>query len=335
MRALFALLLLTTAAFAQTPAVQLDADDTVRIREFYRLASQIQNQIWPHWSRTPAPLLLVTADTEFLTHRAEPPEGFKKVGDDLYARSRQFPTNLLATFPAFGPPSVIVIGEPKNTTTKTSTPWLITLMHEHFHQLQNDQPRYYQAVQDLGLSHGDNTGMWMLNYPFPYEKPDVTQTFASLRDLLLGTVNETDKKKFATLAKHYILERQKFFARLSSDDHKYLSFQLWQEGIARYTEIKAAEAAAQYQPTAEYAALSDFEPFTKYAATVRTETLNELRRADIAKSKRLAVYSFGAAEGLLLDRLNQTGRTGILSTCCQRIRSSRSESLFLKSTCPG
>jgi hypothetical protein len=83
MRPLFALLLLTIAAFAQTPAAQLDADDAVRIREFYRLASQIQNQIWPDWSRTPAPLLLVTPDTEFLMHRAEPPEGFKKVGDEL------------------------------------------------------------------------------------------------------------------------------------------------------------------------------------------------------------------------------------------------------------
>ena len=303
MRPLFGLLLLTTA-LCPAPAAQLAADDAVRIREFYRLASQIQNQIWPDWSRTPAPLLLVTPETEFLTHHAEPPEGFMKVGDDLYARPRQFPINLLATFPAFGPPPVIVIGEPKNTTTKTSTPWLITLMHEHFHQLQNAQPRYYQAVQDLGLSHGDNTGMWMLDYPFPYEKPDVEQSFAALRDLLLSSVNETDQEKFATLVKQYIRERKKFFARLSSDDHKYLSFQLWQEGIARYTEIKAAEAAAQYQPTAEYAALSDFEPLTKYAARVRAETLDELRRADIVKSKRLAVYSFGAAEGLLLDRLD-------------------------------
>src|SRR6267154_118360 len=304
MRTLFTLLLITTAVFAQTPAAQLAADDAVRIREFYRLASQIQNRIWPDWSRTPAPLLLVTSDTEFLMHRAEPPEGFKKVGDDLYARPRQFPTNLLATFPAFGPPSVIVIGEPKNTTSKTSTPWLITLMHEHFHQLQNAQPRYYQAVQDLGLSHGDNTGMWMLNYPFPYEKPEVAQSFASLRDLLLSAVNEIDKEKFAKLGNQYILERKRFFARFSSDDHKYLSFQLWQEGIARYTEIKVAEGAAQYHPTAEYAALSDFEPFATYAAKVRTETLNELRQADLAKMKRLAVYSFGAAEGLLLDRLD-------------------------------
>ena len=34
-----------TAAFAQTPAAQLAADDAVRIREFYRLASQIQNRL--------------------------------------------------------------------------------------------------------------------------------------------------------------------------------------------------------------------------------------------------------------------------------------------------
>jgi hypothetical protein len=304
MRPLCALLLLTTAAFAQTPAPRLNLDDAVRIREFYRLASRIQNQIWPDWSRTPAPLLLVTPDTEFLTHYAKPPEGFKKAEDDFYARPRQFPTNLLATFPAFGPPSVIVIGEPKNTTSKTSTPWLITLMHEHFHQLQNAQPRYFQAVQDLVLSHGDSTGMWMLNYPFPYEKPEIAQSFASLRDLLLKAVNETDREKFERLGKQYVEQRKKFFAQLSSDDHKYLSFQLWQEGIARYTEVKAAEATAQYQPTAEYAALSDFEPFASYAAKARTETLNELRQADIAKSKRIVVYAFGAAEGLLIDRLD-------------------------------
>src|SRR6266404_5666106 len=334
MRSLFALLLLTTAAFAQTPAAQLAADDAVRIREFYRLASQIQNQIWPDWSRTPAPLLLVTPDTEFLMHRAEPPEGFKRVEDDLYARPRQFPTNLLAAFPAFGPPSVIVIGEPKNTTSKTSTPWLITLMHEHYHQLQNAHPRYYQAVQDLGLSHGDNTGMWMLNYPFPYEKPDVAQSFASLRDLLLSAVNETEKEKFATLAKQYIRERQKFFARLSSDDHKYLSFQLWQEGIARYTEIKAAEAAAQYQPTAEYAA----SPTSSRSRTMpqRLEPKPSTNSGEPTSPSRSGLPSTHSAPPKVCCSTDSTrsGRTGILSTCCQRIRSSKNDGLFLKATCP-
>ena len=300
----FSPLLLAIAALAQTPSQQISVEDAVRIHEFYRLASQIQDQIWPNWSQVPAPLLLVTPDREFLTHHPAPPKDFKAVGDGFYARPRQFATNLLATFPAFGPPSVIVIGEPKNTTSKTSTPWLVALMHEHFHQLQNAQPGYFQAVQDLGLSGGDTAGLWMLNYPFPYEKPEVARSFANLRDLLLRAVNELDKDKAANLAKQYTQERKKFFAQLSPDDKKYFNFQLWQEGIARYTQIKAAEAAATYPATAEYTALVDFEPFTTYSAQARTETLNELRQADLREWKRTVVYSFGAAEGLLLDRLN-------------------------------
>src|SRR5437588_8604898 len=178
MRRLSVLFLLSTIALAQNAT--LTTNDAARIHEFYRLAAQIQDNIWPNWSQTPAPLLLVTPQTEFLTHDPAPPNEIKKVADDIYARPRQFSTDLRATFPAFGPPSVIVIGEPKNTASKTSTPWLFTVMHEHFHQLQNAQPPYFRAVQDLGLSHGDNKGMWMLNYPFPYEKRQEGQSIASL-----------------------------------------------------------------------------------------------------------------------------------------------------------
>src|SRR5690242_2667924 len=164
MRNLSAVLLLTITLFAQTTVKQLPADDAVRIREFYRLAPWIEDQIWPNWSQTPTPLLLVTGDTEFLTHFPAVPNEFKQAGEDLYARPRKFPANFLATFPAFGPPSVIVVGEPAHTESKTSTPWLITLMHEHFHQLQYGFAGYHAAVDGLGLSHGDTSGMWMLNY---------------------------------------------------------------------------------------------------------------------------------------------------------------------------
>lgn len=304
MRTLITLLCLATAAFAQTSPPQLPPDDAIRIREFYRLAAQVQDKIWPYWSTVPAPLMLVTKETKFLTHQASPPQEFKKIADDFYARPRQFPLGLLATFPAFGPPAVIVIGEPRNTESKTSTQWLITVMHEHFHQLQYGRPGYYQAVEALGLARGDKTGMWMLNYPFPYDRPEVAQEFARLRDLLLAAVKEADSSKFTALARQYVAQRKKFFSLVSADDHKYFSFQLWQEGIARYTQIKVAEAAAQYQPTAEFAALGDYEPFSAYAARARRDTLDELKQADLAKWKRVVVYSFGGAEGLLLDRIN-------------------------------
>ena len=317
MRNLFVFLLLASVAFAQSveprSSPQLPSKDAIRIREFYRLAPAVSAQVWPNWANTPAPLLLVTDETEFLTHDAQPPGEFKKVADDLYARPRHFPTNLLATFPAFGPPSIIVIGEAEKTEAKNSTPWLFVLLHEHFHQLQDSQPGMFEEVNKLGLAHGDETGMWMLNYPFPYEKPELGHSFVQLRDLSVKALKEQDDGKFRLLVKQYTAERKKFFAALSPDDRKYLSFQLWKEGIARYVQIKSAEAAAQYQPSAEYAALADYEPFASYAARARSDTLNELTHVDLAKQKRVFVYSFGACEGLLLDRVNPRWREGYLS----------------------
>jgi hypothetical protein len=316
-QSLFALLvapILALAVAAQSPAPkligedihtpQLPEKDAVRIHEFYRLAPQITDDVWPGWSHTIAPLLLVTSETEFLTHHPDPPQDFEKIGDNLYARPRQFSTQLLATFPAFGPQSVIVIGEPENTDAQTSTPWLITVMHEHFHQLQDGQPGMMQAMKDLGLAHGDETGMWMLNYPFPYKKPELVHGFADLRKLLFDTLNEKKETKFRQLARQYAVERKKFFSQLSPDDRKYFSFQVWKEGIARYVQVKSAEAAAHYQPTPEYAALADYESFASYATKARTDTMRELTQADLDKWKRVVVYPFGACEGFLLERLN-------------------------------
>lgn len=306
-----AIVLLLTAALGQAPpSSQLPPPDAIRITEFYRLAPRIEDKIWPDWSKVPTPVLLITKDAEFLTHHPDPPKSFTKIGDDIYQRLREFPTNLLATFPAFGPPSVIVIGEPENTDAKTSTPWLMTVMHEHFHQLQDGQPGILDSVNQLGLSRGDSTGMWMLNYPFPYDDLRIDGSFPHLRDLLLGALNAPDRKTFQPLATQYVAARTKFLAQLAPDDRKYLSFQLWKEGIARYTQIKCAEAAADYRPSPEFAALPDYEPFAAYAAHARSETLEELKKVDFAKWKRVAIYPWGAAEGLFLDRYDPKWKNG-------------------------
>jgi len=44
--------------------------------EFAGLASKIRDQVWLHWSVTPAPLILVEADGKFLTHHPSPPKDF-------------------------------------------------------------------------------------------------------------------------------------------------------------------------------------------------------------------------------------------------------------------
>jgi hypothetical protein len=297
-------LALLLCAFAPIPTEKMTAKDSVRVREFYRLAAQIQDQIWPGWGGAPAPLLLVTSKNEFLTHAAGTPEGFEDAGDGWFVRARQFPANFQATFPAFGPPSVIVVGTPENTASKTSTPWVIMLMHEHFHQLQDGRPGAFELVEQLGLSHGDKTGMWMLDYPFPYEKAEVAAGFRNMRDTLLSALRAANDEKFKALAAQYLQKRKEFFGLLASDDRKYFNFQLWKEGIARYTEVKAAEAASSYQPTAEFTALPDYTSFVEYGRYYRQLTLKELTETSFAESKRVSFYSFGAAEGFLLDRLH-------------------------------
>src|SRR5438309_2941031 len=230
--------LLVLTLVARTVCAQaLPHEDAVRVQEFYRLADVVSESVWPGWSKTPGPLLLVTEQQEFLFRFPSPPAEFKKSADGTYARPRKFPTTLLATFPAFGPPAVIVVGEPQATEAKSSSRWLLTMMHEHFHQLQYAQAGYYDAVTALGLSHGDQSGMWILNYPFPYERADLNGAFETAKPALLSATSEQDGARWKQAAIDYKKARAAFFALLSPEQARYLEFQLWQEGIARYTEI--------------------------------------------------------------------------------------------------
>ncbi|HTF65413.1 MAG TPA: PIN domain-containing protein [Edaphobacter sp.] len=136
-------------------AEALPQSGVVRIAEFYRLSSQIDDGIWPEWSKVVSPLLLITQDKEYLTRFPGILEGFIATGDGFVIRNRQFPAQLQTTFTPFGPPSVIA-GEPGATASKTTTPWEITLMHEHFHQLQFAQPGYASDLsRDVGLKPAD------------------------------------------------------------------------------------------------------------------------------------------------------------------------------------
>jgi hypothetical protein len=93
------------------------------------------------------------------------------------------------------------------------------------------------------------------------------------------------------------------FRRSSSpDDYKYLQFQLWKEGVARYTELRVATLAGlQYMPSREFAALKDYTPYASAAAEIYNRILAELPAISLATSKRVAFYSYGAGVALLLD----------------------------------
>ena len=289
--------------------------DRVRLAEAFRLANILGERLWKDWNKAPFAVLLVTPEHEFLIRHPRPSPDFALVNYDrllkskVYYRKRTQPQNLLATFPVVGGIPTIVIGQAENTSKKTSTPWVVTMLHEHFHQLQSSQPGYYEAVNGLGLTRGDQTGMWMLNYPFPYDWQEMKEHFSHLSQLLAQAVQAGNESDFRAKLSAYLKQRRELEQTLSPDDYRYFSFQLWQEGIARYTEYRIAElAAASYRPTKAFRALKDYEPFGDVAQKIKSGILNQLSDAKLEDSKRVIFYALGAGEGLLLDRDNPRWR---------------------------
>jgi hypothetical protein len=308
-----ATLLSAQFAPAAEPPRLADADRT-RLAEAFRLADDVGNKVWPDWDKAPFAVLLVTPDTEFLVRHPKPSEDFTTVGEDavlktkIWSRKRKFSPELLATFPAVGGVPTIVIGQAENTSVKKSTRWVITLLHEHFHQLQNSQPRYFAEVDSLGLARGDKTGMWMLNYDFPYAKREVKEQFSVMAKALGDALKTRPKSDFTEKTTAYLDARNKFRSLLSADDAKYISFQIWQEGIARYTEYHVAELAAGSEPGKEFQALKDFTTYKDEARSIATGIEKELASFQLDKAKRTAFYALGAGEGLLLDAMKPDWR---------------------------
>ena len=311
----FILLIAVTDALGQDIPVMRRLD-RVRLVEAFRLSEKLGDALWPGWSKAPFAVLLVTRDKEFLVRHPRPTNDFTSLGydarlkSDVYFRDRKFPTDYLATFPAVGGVSTIVVGQAENTASKTSTPWVVTLMHEHFHQLQDSQPNFFKETQGLNLSGGDQTGMWMLNFPFPYAKPEVSEQFAVLARSLVEAMNERTPELFSSRLTTYLEARNALKKMLGADDYKYMSFQLWKEGMARYTEYRVATwAAARYQPSREFRDLKDFMTFAAAAEQVRELIVRELSTLKLPEYKRVAFYPLGAGEGLLLDRADPKWRT--------------------------
>ena len=309
--------LLVCTNFVAQAKPQLSQVDRIRLAEAFRLADQLGDRVWPNWSKAPFALLLLTPDYEFLIRHPQPSPDFAKLGydnrlkSDVYYRKRTFRPHLLATFPAIRGSivSTIVIGQAENTSAKSSTPWVLTMLHEHFHQLQDSQPNFYADVEALNLSRGDQTGMWMLNYAFPYHRRDAQDQFALLSRLLSATLQSPRGARTRTLHQ-YLRARAEFQSMLAPDDYNYISFQLWKEGIARYSEYRIASlAATDYRASKEFVALEDYTSFAESAKKMHEQILEQLKSQQLGKSKREVVYAFGAAEGLLLDRFNPAWRS--------------------------
>ncbi len=295
------IVLVSALLLASQPS--LPANIAPLIVEARTIAKTQGDTIWPGFAKTPYPILLTGDEHSFLFCPASAAEGFEALGTEpvtgcsVKIRKREFAPNLKATFPAVDGIATVVIGIP-DVTEGNNAAWVSTLLHEHFHQLQMSKPDYYKQVSALDLSGGDDSGMWMLNYPFPYAQTDVAKGFQNMAHALGHALRAGEDAAFQSRLLVYQKARRAAFARISIAEGRYAEFQLWQEGVSRYSEIAFAEAAIERFRRGESP-----HDYSALALNLRVRVLRNLDNFDMAKHGRVSFYALGAGEALLLDRL--------------------------------
>lgn len=308
------LLLLLVMIFSSAPSFsqllpKMRDEDNIRIHEAMTIAEKYGNKLFKDFNKPPFAIILVTDSIEFLLNHSNPSSDFTlleydtRLKTNIYYRKSLFSKHFLATFPAVNGISCIVAGTPENTN-KSSSDWVITLLHEHFHQFQSFGANYYEDVNKLDLSGGDQTGMWMLNYNFPYTDSVIIKQFEKYSIALDKAIAEKNRKKFKSATSDYFLQRSKLKQLLTEKDYRYFSLQVWQEGLARNTEYEFSKLLLKYKPTDDFVRLPDYIPFRNIAEQLYTTEIALLTNQKLNDNKRVSFYSIGFAEGLLLNRLN-------------------------------
>lgn len=274
------------------PAATADVGHTIaKVRSFAR---SVGDRLWRGYGEAPFGFLLVAGDKEQLLCQSPAPNGFVPAGKDRasgctrYVRPRsKFPDTLLAAMPVFGPPSTIVMGTPQ-TTGRSDADWTRTILHEHFHQWQDSLPDFYERASALGLSGDDRSGMWMLNYPFPYSEPEVVAVFDAASRALGAALDARGKASFARRLAAY-LDARRNLARIAGEKNwRYAEFELWKEGVARWTETQLGKSYPE-------------KAVRESALSLETKSRAWLDNPDLPGAGREFVYPFGAGEAALLE----------------------------------
>lgn len=285
---------------ATTPAApQINPLLLFSIKSAHDQAASIGSELWPNYDKAPFGLLVTLEEREVLFCHGSVVDGFNALPPDpitkcdLQERGNVFPKNLLAAMPMIEGVSTIVMGTPQSTG-KTEPDWTRTVFHEHFHQYQSTFDSYYKRLNSLNLSNGDNTGMWMLNYPFPYEDDNFNEALSRASRELHDAITQQDTPIHDQVSR-YLKARQELEASVPGNDWKYLELQLWAEGVARWTEI-------------EIALRSPDHAVVESGDSLKQRAISSLLVLDGAKHGREIAYPYGAAEAILLDRCSQTWR---------------------------
>lgn len=136
----------------------------------------------------------------------------------------------------------------------------------------------------------------MLNFPFPYDRLTSANAYRAVSTALRAALDLRGKAGFLRAYDRYLSRRAAFAATVDARSWRYLEFQLWQEGVARWTEIAIARRSGDPELRAE-------------ANRVESRLLERLAAPDLKAQRRELAYPYGAGEALLLEACGPAWRS--------------------------
>ncbi|HCX20949.1 MAG: hypothetical protein CMB80_20410 [Flammeovirgaceae bacterium] len=264
-----------------------------------QLKTEFANNYWSEWSQMDMPLLLVGDEREFVFNSEVKDSTFEVNNTNNASRASTFNKHFLATFPLLNSKPTIVVGTPENTN-KTPEAWTVTLLHEHFHQLQMNHPNYYSAQKALNLDKGDQTGMWMLNHPFPYEDEKVN---LQMKKMAINLTSSGSMDPSIVLQNHK-KEKAALHEIIGDEHYKYLNMQLWQEGYARFIEIEITNDWLDHFDEIKQDQFTKIE-IENLVNEQQEQIIIHLKQSSPKELKRVYFYALGAAEASLISKTNR------------------------------
>ena len=190
---------------------------------------------------------------------------------------------------------------------KSPEEWVIIAEHEIFHVFQAANGSQLK-IAALEIAPQDQAASWHLNFPFPYSDKNIMRSMHLQGYPLWLAANSKDRDDAlynVGTAIDAVDVYQWLLGRLNPKDYLYSEFQEWAEGVAKYTEYRFAERAAQsnYIPFLAFRSLPGYKGYADLWKTNYKNAPYLIKHAGRAAKNRTAFYHLGMVKALALDRV--------------------------------
>jgi hypothetical protein len=276
------------------------------------------DQAWPGWGTTPPPLLLRKGDFDYLIGHPAPPQGFEHLADvsiqgqQIYRLRGHLIPRPAATAWAVGDVWSVALPtyeEFQQAITELLGPGAVELddvsfiravVHEAFHAYQFTQMGGMEGLPDFVQAVEEGQALDLLA-----EQADLDAYHTALGKALRSGIEAGDKVEARQAAAQFLALRREWRANQPQEIVIFEQSTEWLEGLARYadTHLSLLASSAGYRAISLLIEQELIEAYPKSDETWQSFLDQLADPTQIPGGLRDRYYTFGAGEGLLLDRL--------------------------------